>query len=107
MAGMSTRLSLSAADPGDYRGVSANLSGAGFADMHFVARAVEPQAFTAWVDHNQGLGSPLAHDSYRELAKPSQDTAVQMFAPVEPGLYDVIVDQYMGPHNLATTETMP
>jgi cytochrome o ubiquinol oxidase subunit 2 len=40
MSGMSTKLHLNAHEPGEYRGVSANLSGEGHADMTFTARAL-------------------------------------------------------------------
>src|SRR5712692_3731946 len=41
MAGMVTRLHLQADHPGTYRGLSANYSGEGFADMRFTVNAVD------------------------------------------------------------------
>src|SRR6185436_4951942 len=49
MAGMVTRLNLRADHSGTYRGMSANYSGAGFADMYFHVDAVAPDAFARWV----------------------------------------------------------
>jgi cytochrome o ubiquinol oxidase subunit II len=54
MSGMSTELNLIADKVGDYNGVSANISGEGFADMHFKAKAMTTADFAAWVQqaHN-------------------------------------------------------
>src|SRR5271163_2728920 len=50
MAGMVTRLHLQADQPGSYRGMSAQFSGEGFADMYFNVEAVAPAKFSEWVD---------------------------------------------------------
>ena len=50
MAGMTTNLNLQADYPGVYRGISANFSGDGFADMHFNVVAVPPERFARWVE---------------------------------------------------------
>ena len=47
MAGMVTRLHLQADHPGTYRGLSANYSGDGFADMRFAVDAVPAERFRA------------------------------------------------------------
>ena len=50
MAGMVTRLHLQADHPGTYRGLSAQFSGDGFADMRFNVEAVPAENFAQWVD---------------------------------------------------------
>jgi len=50
MAGMVTRLHLQADQSGSYRGMSAQYSGEGFADMYFNVEAVAPEKFSEWVD---------------------------------------------------------
>src|ERR1700759_5140595 len=50
MAGMVTRLYLQADRVGTYRGMSANYSGDGFADMRFAVDAVQAGAFVRWLD---------------------------------------------------------
>ena len=45
MPGMNTKLHLSAEEPGDFRGSSANLSGEGFSGMTFIARASSQTEF--------------------------------------------------------------
>ncbi|HEY5806112.1 MAG TPA: ubiquinol oxidase subunit II, partial [Candidatus Saccharimonadales bacterium] len=49
MPGMTTTLNLIADEPGKYNGASANISGAGFASMRFVAEAVPRADFDNWV----------------------------------------------------------
>ena len=56
MAGMTTRLHLQADHPGTYRGVSANYSGEGFADMRFAVDAVPAGTFAQWVDAARSAG---------------------------------------------------
>src|SRR6266567_7312024 len=50
MAGMVTHLHLQADQSGSYRGMSAQFSGEGFADMYFNVEAVAPEKFSEWVD---------------------------------------------------------
>lgn len=49
MAGMRTKLHLIANHIGSYRGVSANISGEGFAGMTFAAKASTQEEFDAWI----------------------------------------------------------
>ncbi len=49
MDGMVTQLYLKADHPGDFYGESAQYSGDGFSDMHFVLHAVPADAFAQWV----------------------------------------------------------
>src|SRR5262249_23584961 len=49
MYGMVTPLNVRADRPGDYFGQAAQISGDGFSDMNFTARAVPATDFTAWV----------------------------------------------------------
>jgi len=94
MAGMQTRLHLLAKNPGIYRGLSANFSGAGFADMRFTTVAVPPADFSAWIAKVRR--APLALDavSYAALAKPSDDNPAAYYGDVTPGFFDGIVMQH-------------
>lgn len=94
MNGMATQLNLRADTPGDYRGFSGHFSGDGFADMHFVARAVPADQFEAWVDATRNTASPsLDRATYAVLAR--QGVVAQPFAyrAVEPSLFDAILTQ--------------
>src|SRR5260221_13200254 len=59
MAGMVTRLHLQADHPGTYPGLSAQYSGAGFADMHFNVEAVSAEDSARWMDATRHAGPVL------------------------------------------------
>jgi cytochrome o ubiquinol oxidase subunit II len=93
MPGMTTHLNLLADKPGEYPGISANFSGDGFADMHFIVKAVPAHEFDAWVAQVRGSGSALDISGYAELAKPSQAVPPTTYRSVDQKLFDRIVDQ--------------
>lgn len=103
MSGMSTKLHLMADNPGEYRGVSANLSGEGFADMAFAARSSTEPAFDAWVqdikNYNESelghISTILNQDVYETLRQPGVIKDDYFYAAIQPGLYDEIVHHYM------------
>src|SRR5436190_12880556 len=72
MPGMTTRLQLKADHAGAYRGLSAQYSGEGFADMRFAVDAVPAENFAQWVDAARNAGPVLDGRAYADLAKPSQ-----------------------------------
>src|SRR3954469_17881372 len=90
MAGMVTRLHLQADQPGSYRGMSAQYSGEGFADIIFNVEAVAPDKFAEWVDATRNVGVELNAATYAELAKPSSSVAPFTYRAVAPGLFDRI-----------------
>lgn len=98
MNGMNTKLHLIANEPGDYEGVSSNISGDGFASMRFVARASSQQQFDDWVRQAQTTESVLDKATYTVLAQPSKADKERQFSTVEDGLYDTIIMKYMGGH---------
>ena len=75
MPGMVTHLYLQADKPGSYRGMSAQFSGEGFADMVFNVEAVAPEKFSEWLDAARDVGVGLNGTTYAELAKPSAAVA--------------------------------
>jgi cytochrome o ubiquinol oxidase subunit 2 len=95
MSGMSTQLHLMATSAGNYHGVSANLSGSGFAGMQFTANASAESDFNRWVDSVKDSPDSLNHETYESLAEPSKNNPVSVYSSVEPGLYDTIVMKYM------------
>lgn len=98
MAGMSTHLHLMAEKAGDYRGVSANISGEGFAGMHFTARATDAQSYESWLRNvKREHPAKLDASAYRKLAEPSSDNPITFFGSVQTGLYDQVIMQYMMP----------
>jgi len=97
MPGMSTQLHLMASRPGSYYGESANISGAGFAGMHFTARAATAAGFATWLAAAQRSPTVLNPAGYAKLAAPSQNNPPATYALATPSLYDTIVMKYMMP----------
>lgn len=96
MPGMQTTLHAVINKPGDYEGFSANYSGAGFSGMHFTFRGLSDDAFGSWVAKAKA-GDALTRAAYTELAKPSENTPVERYASVAPGLFDAIVNLCVQP----------
>ena len=97
MAGMVTRVHLQADHPGTYRGLSAQFSGDGFADMRFNVDAVPAEEFARWADAARSAGPVLDAQAYAELAKPSSAVAPFTYRAVAPDLFDGIVSSVMQP----------
>lgn len=97
MAGMSTHLNLEADSVGDYRGASANISGKGFAGMDFTARASSNAEFSDWLAGAQSSSSKLDADSFKTLAKPSENNPPATYAAVAPGLYNRVLLHFQLP----------
>lgn len=94
MAGMTSQVNLQADEQGVFPGLSAQFSGAGFADMHFNVRAVTPDAYAKWVsDAKAAEGAPLDAKAYAELAKPSENLKPATYRAVDPDLFQSIVNQ--------------
>jgi len=97
MAGMVTRLELQADHPGTYRGLSAQYSGNGFADMRFSVDAVSAEDFARWVDATRSAGPVLDQLAYAELVKPSQAVVPFTYRAVASELFGGIVSSVMQP----------
>jgi cytochrome o ubiquinol oxidase subunit 2 len=99
MSGMSTQLHLIANQTGSFNGSSANISGAGYADMHFKVNAMNESDYATWVDKtaNKTDTTLLTDDSYMKLAKDSHDTSQQTFLLMDYNLYNEIIMKYMSP----------
>jgi cytochrome o ubiquinol oxidase subunit 2 len=95
MAGMQTQLHLLADKPGTYAGQNQQLSGRGFADMHFQAKAVSPEEFQAWVQEVRQSPEKLDLDRYEKLAQPSPGYyPVTYFSAVKADLFEYILGKY-------------
>jgi len=93
MNGMASTLYLQADRPGTYLGMSAMISGNGFATMHFDTTAMAPEQFSAWAAQARSVGTDLNASSYLELLRPSESVPPYSYRSVEPGLFDAIVLQ--------------
>lgn len=97
MPKMRTELNLIADEQGEYRGSSANLSGVGFAGMHFIAKASSEAEYKEWVESAKKSSSDLTVETYKKLAAPSQNNPVELFQLKEQNLFDKIIMKYMKP----------
>ncbi len=97
MPSMKTELNLIATDTGDFRGSSANISGEGFAGMHFITRASTEEEYKKWVETAQKTAQSLDFKRYKQLAAPSQNNRVETFQLTDDKLFYQIIEQFMHP----------
>src|SRR5207253_2283195 len=88
--GMATRLQLQADHTGSYRGLSAQFSGEGFADMRFTVDAVSTDQFAQWVAEARSAGPVLGAETYADLAKPSKAAVPFTYRAVAPNLFNSV-----------------
>jgi len=96
MAGMTTQLHLIANKNGEFDGISANYSGAGFTGMKFKAVATSQADFDAWVTEVKNAPKQLDTAEYAALAKPSEKNPVELYSSYAPNLFQTIIDKYEG-----------
>jgi len=106
MPGMRTQLHAVINEPGQYKGFSANYSGAGFSGMHFTFHGLSDGEFDSWVALAKSNGATLDRAGYLELEKPSQNEPVRTFASVEPGLFEAIVNLCVDPARMCMNDMM-
>lgn len=99
MSGMSTNLNLMATKTGDYPGMSANISGVGFADMKFTVRVGSDADVSRWVSSIRQQSRNLNSTEYKRLAEPAVTSEPVYYSSVEHDLYNKVVMKYMGPEN--------
>ncbi len=97
MPGMSTKLHLIANKKGNFNGVSANLSGEGFAGMSFLANSCSQEEFNVWVNKVHASPHTLNKQQYKTLIEPSKYHPVTLYRLEDAALYDWIVMKYMMP----------
>jgi cytochrome o ubiquinol oxidase subunit 2 len=97
MPGMRSKLHLIADAIGDFRGSSANISGAGFSGMSFTAKSSSSEDFERWVDSVSASGTSLTIDEYNALATPSEYNPVAFYRLAKEDLFDWIMMKYMAP----------
>jgi cytochrome o ubiquinol oxidase subunit 2 len=97
MSGMTTKLNVLADTVGEYRGSSANISGEGFAGMHFKVLVQSDADYHKWLFGASNSPVSLTRSEYDKFAKPSKDEPVKVYAASDPDLYDTIINKYMMP----------
>ena len=94
MAGMQTRLHMLANAPAQFTGRNTQYSGSGFADQHFVVRAVGATAFEAWTKRVKGSPKILNAATYARIEEPKTKVPVTYYSAVEPNLFDKVMAKY-------------
>ena len=99
MSGMSTQLHVMADSVGIFTGSSANISGNGFADMHFKVNSLTESDFKLWVKKTAASTATnlLTDQSYMKLAADSHDKAEIAYMLMDHSLYNEIIMKYMSP----------
>ncbi|HEY0315364.1 MAG TPA: ubiquinol oxidase subunit II [Sphingomonas sp.] len=106
MPAMETQLHAVLNRPGEYTGISANYSGAGFSGMHFPFHGLAPADFTKWVANVKAGGGSLDRAGYTKLAVPSENVAPIRFATVDPTLYEAVLNFCVEPGKACIADTM-
>lgn len=104
MSGMNTKLHLIADRTGEFKGVSSNISGEGFADMKFTVRSVSSGDFSRWYHTLSGVEKHADHldmATYEQLAKPSIIPVAQYYHLHDPTLYQQVIDKYKMSHSMS------
>jgi cytochrome o ubiquinol oxidase subunit II len=87
MNGMMTELHLQADRPGDYYGQSAQFSGDGFSDMHFVLRALSPESFAQWMAEARRSAVALDENAYLALARERAASPTRLYGSIDRALF--------------------
>lgn len=97
MPAMRSKLHLLANETGQFKGVSSNISGKGFAEMRFIAEATTAAAFEEWVAQVKVSPNHLNWATYQQLAEPTVAHPVEYFILDDLHLFEKILDNYMSP----------
>ncbi|QND49118.1 ubiquinol oxidase subunit II [Rhizobium lusitanum] len=106
MPGMETKLHAVINHPGEYQGLSANYSGAGFSHMRFKFHGLSQADFDQWVEKAKSQGSALGRPEYLALAKPSEREPVRYYNAVDKDLYEAILNMCADPSKMCMSEMM-
>lgn len=97
MPNMKTSLHLIADETGKFRGSSANLSGKGFAGMHFITEATPVEDFNQWIKEAKQSSHVLDWENYVQLALPSENDPITTYQLKEENLLERIINKYRYP----------
>ena len=106
MPGMQTSLHAVINKAGEFEGLSANYSGAGFSGMHFKFHGMAAAEFERWVQLNKNSPTALSRSDYLALEQPSQHEPVRRFGSVAPDLFGAVVNRCVDPHQMCMNEMM-
>ena len=106
MTGHENQLNLIADTAGDYSGKAAEINGAGFSGMKFVARASSRSDFDTWIRTVKSSSATLDTTEYANILKPSENSPAVFYAEADQKLFSNVLVKYGGSHGThAPTET--
>ena len=106
MPGMETKLHAVMNKTGDFEGISANYSGAGFSDMRFRFHSLSDADFAAWVAKAKASGDTLSREDYLKLEQPSEKEPVHFYGSVAPSLYNAILNRCVESNRMCQSDMM-
>ena len=106
MPGMQTTLHAVINHPGEYEGLSANYSGAGFSGMRFTFRGLDQAGFDKWVADARASADTLNRATYLQLEQPSENHPARHYGNVAPELFDAIVNRCVEPNRMCIKDVM-
>src|ERR1700754_185678 len=104
--GMETKLHAVMNKTGDFEGISANYSGAGFSDMRFRFHSLSDADFDAWVAKAKGSADKLSREDYLKLEQPSQKEPVHYYGTIAPDLYNAILNRCVESNRMCQSDMM-
>lgn len=104
MNGMTTSLHLEANRIGEFRGLSSNISGEGFADMKFTVRSVAQTDFDTLLREKRQSSATLDRRTYDVIATPGTVTEPVWYRLDDTTLFDQILAKYMPDHSSSEAE---
>ena len=102
MTGHTNLLNLIAEEKGDFEGSTAEINGAGFAGMKFIARASTLEDFNTWVGETKSSSLILDDMEYKKLLVPSENNQMAVYSEANPDIYNAMLIKYMGSQNQHT-----
>jgi cytochrome o ubiquinol oxidase subunit 2 len=106
MPGMQSQLNAVMNYEGEYQGLSANYSGAGFSGMRFRFLGLDEEGFDAWVETTRAAEGTLDRAQYLDLAVPSMNVPPMFFGDIEPGIFRLIVNRCVEDGKMCMDEMM-
>ncbi|MCG6205792.1 ubiquinol oxidase subunit II [Rhodopseudomonas sp. HC1] len=106
MPGMETKLHAVINHAGNYRGLSANYSGAGFSGMHFAFHGLDDAGFDQWIARAKASPDKLGRPEYLQLERPSSNEKPRAFGAVDGDLFRAILNMCVDTGKMCMSEMM-
>ena len=106
MPAMETKLHAVINKEGNYEGFSSHYSGEGFSHMRFRFHALSDEGFDRWIGEARAGGKALSRAEYLQLEVPSSREPSRLYASVDPGLFDAVVNRCVDSDRLCMDQMM-